>query len=223
VSVILPVRDGYDRWSQLYDVEQNPLVMIEEPHVDAWLGEVAGLAVADIGCGTGRHAHRLAARGAVVTAVDFSDGMLAKARAKPGADRVTWVEHDLARPLPLATGAFDRVVCALVVDHVRDLRALFAELGRIARPGAPIVVSVMHPAMMLKGVQARFRDPTTGEQVQPQSVANQVSDYVLGATRAGLAIVDMSEHRVDAALVARTERAARYLDWPMLLLFHLAR
>jgi malonyl-CoA O-methyltransferase len=141
------------------------------------------------------------------------------ARAKPGADRVTWIEHDLARPLPLATGTFDRVVCALVVDHVRDLRALFAELGRIAKPGAPIVVSVMHPAMMLKGVQARFADPITGEKVHPESVANQVSDYVLGATRAGLTIADMSEHSVDAALAARVERAAKYLDWPLLLLF----
>jgi len=44
---------------------------------------------ADIGCGTGRHAIRLAAAaGAKVTALDFSEGMLERARAKPGADAV---------------------------------------------------------------------------------------------------------------------------------------
>ena len=220
-TVKLGVKDGYDRWSQLYDVEQNPLVILEEPHVDAWLGDVTGLAIADIGCGTGRHAVRLANRGARVTAVDFSDGMLAKARAKPGAERVTFVEHDLAKPLPLPAAAFDRVVCALVVDHVPALRALFAELGRIAKPGAPIIVSVMHPAMMLKGVQARFSDPATNEKVMPESVAHHICDYVLAATRAGLTIADMSEHSVDDALVARTERAAKYLGWPMLLMFWL--
>src|SRR5450432_1172250 len=110
MPVMLSVKDGYDRWSELYDDDLNPLVMIEEPHVDALLGDVAGVTVADIGCGTGRHALRLAARGGDVTAVDFSAGMLAKARAKPGAERVTWVEHDLAQPLPFATGSFDRVV-----------------------------------------------------------------------------------------------------------------
>lgn len=219
MALVLSVREGYDRWSELYDGDGNPLCMLEEPHVDRLLGDVSGLAIADIGCGTGRHALRLAARGARVTAVDFSAGMLAKARAKPGAADVTWVEHDLARPLPLPSGGFDRVVCALVVDHIRDLREFFAELRRIARPGGSIVVSVMHPGMMLKGTQARFHDPATGQEVRPESVAHQISDYVMGATRAGLAIDEMSEHFVDEELVSRASRAEKYRGWPMLLLF----
>ena len=75
-----------------------------------------------------------------------------------------------------------------------------------------------HPAAGLE-INAINFVPTTGEKVHPKSVANQVSDYVLGATRAGLTIVDMSEHSVDAALAARAQRAAKYLDWPLLLLF----
>lgn len=67
----LPVRDGYDRWAEIYDDEDNPLILIEEPEVEALLGPVRGLRIADIGCGTGRHALRLAADGAIVTGVDF--------------------------------------------------------------------------------------------------------------------------------------------------------
>src|SRR5437764_12466232 len=84
----LPTRDGYDLWSAVYDADANPLPAIEEPCVDRLLGDVRGLAVLDLGCGTGRHALRLAAAGAVVTALDFSPGMLDQARAKPGAGRV---------------------------------------------------------------------------------------------------------------------------------------
>src|SRR5579862_4366785 len=51
---ILSTRDGYDRWAEIYDGEGNPLVAMEEPWVDKLLGDVRGLAVADIGCGTGR-------------------------------------------------------------------------------------------------------------------------------------------------------------------------
>jgi SAM-dependent methyltransferase len=134
---------------------------------------------------------------------------------------VTWIEHDLARPLPVPACAFDRVVCALVVDHIRDLRAFFGELGRIVRGDGAIVVSVMHPAMMLKGTQARFHDPVTGETIYPESAPNQISDYVLGAVRAGLAIEEMSEHVVDAALAAAAPRAEKYLGWPMLLVMKL--
>ena len=77
----LDTREGYDRWASTYDDEGNPLLALEEPEVDKALGDVAGLDVLDAGTGTGRHALRLAARGARVVAVDFSDQMLAKARA----------------------------------------------------------------------------------------------------------------------------------------------
>src|SRR4029077_227297 len=113
--LIISTREGYDRWAEIYDVEQNPLISLEEPEVDRLLGDVGGLDIVDVGCGTGRHAVRLAARGANVVGVDFSDGMLARAREKDGASAVRWVAHDVnALPLPLADRAFDRVLCALV-------------------------------------------------------------------------------------------------------------
>lgn len=76
------VRGGYDRWANVYDHDANPLPALEEPIVRAVLGEVRGLSVLDLGCGTGRHSLWLTARGAAVTAVDFSAGMLAEARTK---------------------------------------------------------------------------------------------------------------------------------------------
>lgn len=220
----VPTRDGYDRWSAIYDAEDNPLVAIEEPVVGSLLGEVRGLTLADVGCGTGRHALRLAGAGAKVTALDFSEGMLEKARAKaaetPTLD-IRFVQHDLLEPLPLPDASFERVICTLVLDHIPSPRRLFEELRRIVRRDGFVVVSVMHPAMMLKGVQARFVDPATSQEVRPASVANQISDYVMGALEAGLTIDHMSEHRVDAALAKRSPRAEKYLDWPILLAMRL--
>src|SRR5512133_1570407 len=65
------VRRGYDRWAPVYDHDANPLTALEEPLVRVALGDVAGLSVVDLGCGTGRHALWLAAAGASVTALDF--------------------------------------------------------------------------------------------------------------------------------------------------------
>ncbi len=224
--VNVPTRQGYDRWAGIYDDDGNPLVALEELVAVPLLGPVGGLRAADIGCGTGRHALRMAAAGADVVAADFSAGMLAAARAKPGAERVRWVEHDLAQPLPLDSGAFDRVVCALVLDHVTDVRALMGELRRIVKPaalGGFVLITVMHPAMLLRGVQARFTDPGTGVKVMPASVPNQLSDYVMGAVRAGLTIEHLSEHAVDAALVSAAPRAERHMGWPMLVAMTLTR
>lgn len=218
---LVPTRDGYDRWAEIYDDEANPLVMIEEGEVSRALGEVAGLAILDVGCGTGRHAVRLANAGARVTGVDFSTGMLEKARAKPGAEAVRFIQQDASGSLPFEAATFDRVISCLVIDHVRDLAAFFGELHRVCRGDGFIVVSVMHPAMMLKGVQARFHDPRTGARVFPESVPNQISDYVMAALEAGLRIQHLSEHSVGEDLVARAPRAEKYLGWPMLLMMTL--
>lgn len=214
---VLSTREGYDRWAGLYDQEDNPLIAIEEPVVAGLLGDIPGLHIADVGCGTGRHALRLAADGAVVTALDFSEGMLVKAMAKPGADAVRFIRHDLAEPLPLPDGAFDRVLCCLVLDHIPGLASFFGELKRICRPDGFAVVTVMHPAMMLRGVQARFVDQHTGREVRPASCPHQISDYVMAALHAGFHIKEMKEYPVTQALADRMPRAAKYLDWPVLL------
>jgi ubiquinone/menaquinone biosynthesis C-methylase UbiE len=221
VTEILPTREGYDQWAAVYDTDGNPLIALEEPRVDALLGDVRGLRVLDVGCGTGRHAIRLAGAGAVVHAIDFSAAMLEQARRKSGADRVTFHVHDLATPLPFDAARFDRVVCGLVVDHIADLGGLFREMARVCKPGGFVVVSVMHPAMMLRGVQARFHDAASGKEIRPESQPHQVSDYVMAATRAGLVFDHLSEHAVDDALANRLERARRYVGWPMLLLMKL--
>lgn len=219
---LLGTREGYDRWAAIYDADDNPLVALEAPHVRALLGEVAGLRAVDVGCGTGRHALELASHGAEVTALDFSAEMLRRAAAKPGAERVRWVQHDLARPLPLGDRAFDRVVCGLVVDHIPGLEALFRELSRICRGDGVIVVSTIHPAMNLRGVQARFTDPATGVKTMVESCRHTLSDYLRAALAAGLHIRHLGEHEMTREIAERLPRAAPYVGWPMLFVMGLA-
>ena len=220
---ILSTREGYDLWAEIYDGEENPLIALEEPEVRKHLGNVRGLSVADVGCGTGRHTVRLASEGAQVTAFDFSEGMLARAREK-APSKVTFVAHDITKPLPLGERSMDRVISGLVVDHIPTARlaALFGELGRVCKKDGAIVISVMHPAMMLRGVQARFFDPKTGADTRPESSPNVVSDYVMAAATAGLRFVHLSEHAVHAELAARVPRAEKYLGWPVLFMMKLA-
>jgi malonyl-CoA O-methyltransferase len=215
------IRRGYDRWAAVYDHDANPLIALEEPVVHDAVGEVGGLAVLDLGCGTGRHALWLAAHGADVTAVDFSEGMLAKARRKPGAEAVRFVVHDLATPLPLADGGFDLVVSGLLLEHLADLTVFFREARRALRDGSRAVVSAMHPAMFLRGAQARFTDPDSREVVQPGSFPHQIADFVTAALDAGFRLEAMVERAPDAALARRCPRAEKYLGWPMLVVLTL--
>jgi malonyl-CoA O-methyltransferase len=201
----------------------NWLLELEEPEVDRALGDVKNLDVLDVGTGTGRHALRIAESGARVTAVDFSEEMLAKAREKRGADRVRWLAHDVTRPLPFGAKSFDRVISALVLEHipVDELVSFFRELARVTRDDGVIVVTAMHPAMFVKGVSANFHDDS-GE-VRPRSHAATLSDYVMGAVHAGLVIVALTERSVDEALAARNKRSRKWLGSPALFVMSLRR
>lgn len=220
---VLPAEAGYDLWAEIYDREDNPLVQLEQPHVIAQMGDVRGLNIADVGCGTGRHTQWLVAAGARVTGLDFSRGMLEKARAKPGCANVDFRQHDLSAPLPFAEREIDRIVCGLVLEHVSELGFVFAEFRRVLRPGGFAVVSNLHPAMMLRGVSARFTDPRTGVQTRPRSCTHTISDYVNAVLQAGLALDHLSEHVVDAALASRSPRSEKYLGWPLLLMMRTVR
>ena len=214
------VRDGYDRWATVYDHDANPLQALEEPVVREAIGNPNGLAVLDLGCGTGRHSLWMSAAGARVTAIDFSEGMLAEARRKLGADAVRFIVHDLHSPLPF-TGEFDLVVSGLVLEHLRDLGLFFSEAFRVLKPGGRAIISAMHPAMFLLGSQARFTDPASGEVVQPGSMAHSVSAMVMAAVKTGFQLRGVAEFSPDDEFAARYPRAAKYIGWPMLVVLSL--
>lgn len=209
--------EGYDRWAATYDRYPNPLIALEEPVTRGFLGDVAGSEVLDLACGTGRHALPLALRGARVTGVDASTGMLERAREADVNGAVRWIHQDLTDGLPFDDSRFDHAVHALALDHLPDHCAVLRELARVVRPGGRVAVSVMHPAMFLKGTQARFVDEEQGELVVIDSHRFDTAGLVMASLAAGFVIDVMREDRCTAELAERIPRAAKYVDWPMLL------
>jgi demethylmenaquinone methyltransferase/2-methoxy-6-polyprenyl-1,4-benzoquinol methylase len=91
----------------------------------------------DVATGTGDLAIELARRGADVVGSDFSDGMLAKARAKaPG---LRWEQAD-ALALPYDDDAFDAATVGFGARNFGDLERGLREMARVVKPGGRVVV-----------------------------------------------------------------------------------
>lgn len=102
-----------------------------------------GLAVADIGTGTGGMLPYLAEIAERIVAVDLSTQMLRRARARAkslGIDNVEFVKADL-EALPLADDCVDAAFAALVLHHAETPQRALSEMARIVRPGGTLVVT----------------------------------------------------------------------------------
>ena len=120
------------------------LAFYERPAILALAGDVRRRRILEAGCGTGVQAAELVRRGAVVTGVDRSRGLLGVARERVGAD-VALCRADLARPLPFADGAFELVLSSLVMHYLADWEPTLREFRRVLVPGGRVVLSTHHP------------------------------------------------------------------------------
>jgi demethylmenaquinone methyltransferase/2-methoxy-6-polyprenyl-1,4-benzoquinol methylase len=131
----------FDRIAGVYDVMNT--VMTAGLH-HRWRARAADLAqvgpgdrALDVATGTGDLAIELASRGADVVGSDFSEGMLARARAKaPG---LRWERAD-ALALPYADGEFAAATVGFGARNFGDLAQGLREMARVVRPGGRVVI-----------------------------------------------------------------------------------
>jgi SAM-dependent methyltransferase len=99
------------------------------------LGE--GTRMLDMGCGAGLGLQMAAGRGAAVTGIDASDGLLGIARQRlPEVD----LRQGDVEELPYDDGAFDLVTSFNAVQFAADPVAALAEAKRVAVPGAKVAI-----------------------------------------------------------------------------------
>lgn len=142
--------DHYDTFAESYATANETGLFnayYARPAMVGLAGDVRGRRVLDAGCGSGPLSEDLRAKGAHVSGFDSSRRMLDLARRRLG-DDADLTLADLSRPLSYAAGAFDDVVCSLVLHYLEDWTAPLAELRRVLRPGGRLLLSVNHPRIL---------------------------------------------------------------------------
>jgi demethylmenaquinone methyltransferase / 2-methoxy-6-polyprenyl-1,4-benzoquinol methylase len=153
------VRSMFDRIAPLYDAMN---VVMTAGLDGGWRVATArgvvrpGDRVLDVCCGTGDLALAALARGGRVTAVDFSERMLERARRK--SEQIEWLRGD-ALALPFPDEAFDAVTIGFGLRNVEDADRGLRELRRVLRPGGRVgVLDVTQPRGLLRHFYALWFD-----------------------------------------------------------------
>ncbi len=116
-----------------------------------------GKATLDVGCGGGLLAEEFARLGCDVTGIDPSEQSLETARAHAHAAGLA-IEYRQAagEQIPFPDGTFDIVYCCDVLEHVRDLRQVVAEISRVLKPGGIFLYDTINRTLKSKLVMIKL-------------------------------------------------------------------
>ncbi len=189
MPVRVSVSEGYRLWSQTYDFEPNPLLALEFRILTGKLLPLKGKVFLDVGCGTGRWMAYAASMGAKPVGVDLSFEMLSAARLKVQLGGRLIRAHGCDLPLPDQFA--DLVISSFSVGYTDCLGRQLQELNRVARRGARIVVSDLHPRACQLGWRRSFRYKSQVYEIEHRCYA---VDQLLEAGRtAGMTLRDVLE------------------------------
>lgn len=188
---MINVRDAYTSWATSYDHDPNSTRDLDRQVTTQILGQQRAEYLLELGCGTGKNTQFLATIATHVHALDFTEAMLAHARAKVPAPNVTFALADLTQPWPCANQTYDLIVANLVLEHIADLEFIFAEVRRCLKAEGHFFLCELHPAKQYQGLQANFtRDEA---EVRIPAYLHHLTDYLEAAATHGLRLHQLRE------------------------------
>jgi len=188
----MSIQKAYNEWSHTYDTDWNLTRDLDGQILREELADLRFKSVLEIGCGTGKNTAFLAQIGEYINALDFSEGMIEKAREKVKAENVRFSMADLTQKWPCEDWVYDLIVCNLVLEHIEDLSFIFSEAFRVMKARGKFLIHELHPFRQYEGKKARF-DREMGVTEIPAYV-HHISDFVNTAAEHGWTFIKLREH-----------------------------
>jgi ubiquinone/menaquinone biosynthesis C-methylase UbiE len=187
----MSIKEAYNHWAEQYDTNQNKTRDLEAVSLRQTLQHLSFQRCLEIGCGTGKNTTWLLQKATAITAVDFSEAMLAKAKEKITASQVQFQQADITHPWNFGINQYSLVSFSLVLEHIEYLEPILQQAAAALANGGYVYIGELHPFKQYAGSKARY-DTEAGRQVL-QCYTHHLSDFIQAAKNSGLAIIDIRE------------------------------
>lgn len=140
MTLAIQSRDYWDGAVQSYVASAEPFTALFCADAVALAQIESDMHLIDVATGPGALALAAEAKGAEVTAIDFSAAMIDQLRSRAQGRRIDAIQMD-GQALDLPDGSFDRACSVFGIPLFPDWRAGLAEMARVLRPGGRAVVA----------------------------------------------------------------------------------
>ena len=188
----MTIKEAYNNWASQYDTNKNRTRDLEGLALRTVLKHLSFTNCLEMGCGTGKNTGWLAQHAAHVTAVDFSENMLQRAKASITAYNVTFIQADITENRSFSAQPFDLITFSLVLEHMAQLSPILKQATESLLPGGLLYIGELHPFKQYTGTKARF-ETATGRQEVP-CFTHHISEFVQAGKQAGLEVQDVQEY-----------------------------
>jgi len=188
----MSIQNAYNEWSEIYDTNENLTRDLDQQIMRDIFSSQHFQSILELGCGTGKNTLFLAEIGMRVHALDFSQGMIEKAKEKVQADNVRFEMQDLTKHWHCADNTYDLITCNLVLEHIEDLSHIFSEAARTLQLNGKFFINELHPFKQYRGTKARFEKET--ETVEVDAFVHHISDFIHAATANDLSLIQFNEY-----------------------------
>lgn len=188
----MSVEKAYDQWASQYDSNENRTRDLEARSLRETLSGIEFESCLELGCGTGKNSEWLAARTKDLLAVDLSEEMLARAKAKITEPHVRFQQVNLLGEWSFVDKEYELAVFSLVLEHIEDLAEVFRKLAKAVKPGGYVYVGELHPFKQYTGSKARYETENGTEVVTCYD--HHLSDFTMAGEASGFRVAALREY-----------------------------
>jgi ubiquinone/menaquinone biosynthesis C-methylase UbiE len=194
------VVEAYDIWADNYDSQPGNLMLDLDELLFAKLlvnTNLKNKAVADIGCGTGRHWTKILQKApADLTGFDVSNGMLYKLKEKfPAAEIHQITDNHFAA---ISDHTYDVILSTLTVAHIENIEEALDAWCRILKNSGDIIITDFHPDALAFGGKRTFAHGRT--RIAVQNFVHTTAALKKVLIKNGFYIVTEDEIKIDETM-----------------------
>ena len=187
----MSIQEAYNNWSTTYDSDENFTRDLDQVVTKNTLANLQCKSILEIGCGTGKNTSLLSQIGEKVHAIDFSEGMIRRAKEKLESNNVTFSVADITEQWSCDEWSIDLIVCNLVLEHIADLSFIFSEAFRVLVQRGRFFICELHPFRQYQGKKANFQNEQATTEIQ--AFVHHLSDFLNAAENTGFTLKELKE------------------------------